>query len=365
MEILPNKLIQERYSEYEILARSTRYGINLHPFWFASYIEAYELSNRELILEVRNEQSGELYGLLPLVRKDDHISRFIKQRRLVPLGYYPTDFFDILSVEGAENKVTKAIVNWLISNKKSWDQILINLIPTESKSWQPFVKYLENAGIKPEVKTDQFFLRIDVTKPYRDYLNNLGTKKQKEIRYYKNKIIKLGARFEFEIISQGLIQYFDDFLANYIERRSVARQIDPFVRTPFLYNFTKAIIHKYEERGWIRLSILKMDNKIIAYAYLFIQNHIVYYHMPAFLQNYKEYAPGKLLLFEIIRNAFEDTHIHEVNLMRSKEDSYKDWFQPDRHSYTSITVNNPWSNINKAMPILSMLSKLRKHFVTT
>ena len=180
IEATASTITEANYPEYEELTTYTRYGINLHPIWLAAYLESFGYENKELILEARDRNSGKLCGLLPLLRKDEQTSRLLKHRRLVPLGYRPTDFFDIPSVPGMEIEVARAFAEWLRTNYRLWDSLIINFIPYESTSWQPLVEHLIKEGLTPEVATDKGYLKIDTTKSYDEYLKDLGTEKQKD-----------------------------------------------------------------------------------------------------------------------------------------------------------------------------------------
>ncbi|MGD8458531.1 MAG: GNAT family N-acetyltransferase [Anaerolineales bacterium] len=349
-------LSPNKYQEYTHLADYQRYGVNLHPLWFATYLETF--GGQEIILEARENANGDLVGLLPLVWKNINETRFLTLRRLVPLGYQPTDFFGILTVPGKEEEVTSAITNWLRENKNQWDQAHINLIPQDDLSWKSFTENLYDTGFHPIVTNQHAFFKLDTSLSYDDYLGSLGTKKRKELRYYMNKLSKAGNVLIVQI-TEDIERFFDDFLEHYAVRRSYTEQSDPFTRMPPLYHFVKNIISEYGDLGWMRLSILKINQKIIAYAYHMVYNHVLYYYMPAFMEEYQAYSPGKLLLSALIKNAFDDPNIREFNFMRSIQ-PYKQWFGPDKEGYITISINNPWSWRNKVLPIILNLSKIKK-----
>jgi CelD/BcsL family acetyltransferase involved in cellulose biosynthesis len=356
IEIHPSTLSLSKYQEYSRITDYLRYGVNLNPLWFAAYLEAF--GNEEIILEARETSNNDLLGLLPLAWKNINEMRFLKIRRLVPLGYQPTDFFGILSVPGKEEEVTNATANWFKENKDKWDQVYLNLLPQEDPSWKYFVVHLQGLGFNPTVTNQHAFLKLDTTQSYDDYLESLGTRKQKEIRYYKNKLSKIG-HVEIAHITEDIEKLFDAFLEHYTNRRSSTEQSDPFTRMPPLYRFVKSIIAEYAQHGWMGLSVLKVDQKIIAYVYHMVYNHVVYYYMPAFMEEYRAYSPGKILLAALIKNACDDPNIREFNFMRSIH-PYKLWFEPSKEGYVTISINNPWSWRNKILPIIRRLSRLRQ-----
>ena len=61
--------------------------------------------------------------------------------------------------------------------------------------------------------------------------------------------------------------------------------------------------------------------------------------MPTFIDDFKKYSPGSILLNELIKTAFEDTNISEFNFMRLEAD-YKKWWNPEKKNYLDISFEN-------------------------
>lgn len=351
-------LAEENRSVYENLVSHVLYGVNLDPTWIDTFVKTFGYEGREYLLEIRETTSDVQLGLLPLVRKDDRASRFVTHRRLVPAGYGPTDFFDIPILPGREAEVTKAIVDWLVRHRSEWDELMLNLVPRETVAWQFLVRNLEERGLKPRVTSDRNFLRLDTSGSYDDYLRELGNEKVKELRYYRNRLKKEGRRLEVEHVRSGSIEYFERFVEMYGQRRTAKLQSDPYRRVGPLFEFMKTIIPQYEKRGWVRLSLLKLDDEIVACCYNFVHRNVMYYSMPAFADMYKQYSPGRLLLMDLIKGAFEDKSIREFNFMRS-EYSYKHWFMPSIAPYVSVSCTNPRSYRNKVLGAIGVYRTLR------
>jgi len=361
LNVTKSTLTEDNYGEYENLSCQVKHGVNLHPIWIGKYIKAFGYEGKEFLLEAREQVSGKLCGLLPLVRKDDQESRFVRHRRLVPAGYGPTDFFDIPALPGCESEVAAGLVTWLVANAGEWDQLMINLIPRETRAWELFVQHLSKSGFRPTTVSDRNFLRLDTSGLYGRYLDRLGVQKVKELRYYRNRLGKEG-RLEVERITSGAAEYFDDFVSAYSSRRASKLQSDPYTRVAPLYHFIKAVIPEYEKNHWIRLSVLKLDKKIIAYCYHLVYQNVMYYYMPTILEEYKQFSPGKLLSMELIKDAFEDRSIKEFNFMRS-EYSYKHWFAPSTEPYVTIACSNPRSYRNKALAVIVSARKARSKII--
>jgi CelD/BcsL family acetyltransferase involved in cellulose biosynthesis len=351
-------LTTDRFEEYEALSRSVKYGVNLHPLWFATYIHAFNYENKHLILEARDGESGTLHGLLPLVRKESTETRFLTHHRLVPAGYGPTDFFGFPATPGREAEVAEATAEWFASQRTSWDHLMMDLLPQGQGAWELFAEQLARVGFKVDVMSDRNYLTLDCGSPYDAYLSRLGSAKLKDLRYYRNRLLKRGSKLEVVHLDHGLASYFDAFVQLYTSRRSSKNQSDPYTRVVPLRQFVGAIIPQYEKRGWITLSLLKLDEIIVAYCYCLMYARIMYYYMPTFRDEYKDCAPGKLLLMELIRRAFEMPEIVQFNFMRS-EYTYKHWFEPEVAPYFKIKVDNHRSPRTHALRLVDRLRSLR------
>jgi len=55
----------------------------------------------------------------------------------------------------------------------------------------------------------------------------------------------------------------------------------------------------------LRLDLLLLDNKVIAFSYSFEKDGRFFYYTPAFNNAYAKYSPGTVLLMHILQNAFK------------------------------------------------------------
>jgi CelD/BcsL family acetyltransferase involved in cellulose biosynthesis len=355
--VTPVTLQPQRFQEYAALSHTLNYGANLHPVWLQSYIEAFEYTDRHVVLESCDSVSGALLGFLPLVRKDSRESRFITQRRLVPNGYRPTDFFGFPALRGREAEVGRATAEWLDANRGYWDALMIDLLVEDQGAWAAFAARLTELGFGVEIVSDRNYLTLDTTGSYDNYVARLGAAKLKDLRYYRNRLLKRGSHLDARHLSEGMIEHFDEFIQLYRNRRSTKTQSDPYTRVGPLERFFRLIVERYGPRGWLTLSVLKLDETIVAFCYCLVYDGVLFYYNPAFRDEFKDCAPGKLLLMELIRRAFEDPTIREFNFMRS-EYAYKHWFEPESKPYFTITTENHRSHRTRALRAIGYLRSL-------
>jgi len=148
LQIVKTSLTEKKFEEYEKLSMQTKYGVNLHPSWLRAYIDHFGYKGKELFLELRDSNSNDLKGLLPMVVQEQKDTRFIKLKRLIPCGYRPTDFFPLIIKPGFEEDFSKLIVEWLTLNSDQWDRIFINYIPKHSSPWSSLVEEFQKMDLK-------------------------------------------------------------------------------------------------------------------------------------------------------------------------------------------------------------------------
>ena len=108
----------------------------------------------------------------------------------------------------------------------------------------------------------------------------------------------------------------------------------------------------------MQLSILRGNEEIWAYQLDWIDKGIWYHYMPAFNQSYERYSPGKILLYETIREAFARPDIHEFNFMRGQS-AYKSQFAWNTERFITIKVENHRSWRTRAVQLASRVVGIR------
>ena len=340
LKIRKQKFSEINYDKYLELSLSTKYGLNTHPIWLETYFKTFCEINSELILELIDTKKNDIIGFLFLFKQKRRDNRFFEFVRLIPCGYRPTDFFPIVVENGYEKQFAKLLVNWFKNNSSSWDSIYINYIPKDLSIWKELEHYF--IRYRFDIKTDdnkQFLTICTKSGDFNSHINRLGTKKEKYLRYIKRRFEREIGDIQFIEPKSNLIYYFNEFLDQYSSIKDILGQSNPFTRVKELKQFTKEIINKYEDEGFIKLIILRAGEKNIAFCYYFYFNKIIYYSMPSYDNNYKKYSPGTILLYELIKKSFEDQSILEFNFMRSVYD-YKLWWKPENNNYVEILVKN-------------------------
>ncbi|MGD0576028.1 MAG: GNAT family N-acetyltransferase [Anaerolineales bacterium] len=353
------KATRDRFAELEGLTESARHSIHMNSAWLARYTECFQRERSAFILEARESESGRLAGALPLEVRAIPAAAGWSTRRLVPLGSGPADFNLILCLPGGEAQVAALVTRWLVKRRQQWESLRMDLVPQSSRGWQEFVYALKGSGLSPSVSQERYFYKVDTSGNWDDYQKGFLRGHLDDLRNRMNRLARERGETEVRIIEKGIQDHLEGFLTCYRQRRKATGQKDHFATEPGRLRFLESVIRDFEQKKMARLSLLKSGEDVLAYQLDWVHEGIWYHYMPTYNELYAKYSPGRILLLETLRLAFEDPEIREFNFMRGQE-AYKAQFANQKEAFISIRVTNPWSLRGKAISLLSRLATLRE-----
>jgi Acetyltransferase (GNAT) domain len=269
-------------------------------------------------------------------------SRFWVKRILLPLANGPNDFFRI-DLDGRDPQIlAREYSKALYKKRRDWDEMRLFLVGPGSDLIKSFCEELQSLGMKARLfeKGKNFFIRTN--EDWNSYYEFFLRKSLRDVRGRINRISKAGHRYEIIQTKNIEKKELDHILDLYFERRKLLDQRNSFANTThrkMLYE----VLGEYQKKGWLLLSkMVNQDGKIWAYQLDFYKEGIEYHYVPVFDPEFKEFSPGKVLLFETLKLAFENPCISEFNFMRG-ESEYKTQYSRDYSYYQNLFVTNPWS----------------------
>lgn len=330
------QLSKNNLPDLDPLTNCMRYPVNSFEIWVKNYVTYLSKRYHHYVLEVR--ELGELVGALTLssIKKQWYKP---KNKAFTQLGVGPSDFFDLYVLPGHMAFACQELSLWLSQNTEKWSIINLNLIPIESNFPTNFIEACQDKGLKIESSTEKVNYRINTDGSLERFEQALGSKGMKEINYYRRRAQKDGLSVVYREIKQNTLGLFDRYLPWYSTRRNSRSQSNVFELFPEVLPFLRNVIPAYEKKGQIRFSMLELDEKPVAVSLNLFYEGILYYYMPMFDEDYRKYAPGKLLLFELIKTAINSEDVREVNLMRGGS-QYKEFFKPEKSLYVSLRITH-------------------------
>ena len=108
--------------------------------------------------------------------------------------------------------------------------------------------------------------------------------------------------------------------------------------------FLLSVVKNAFSKKKLHLSILSVDNDVIAIHLGWIYHKHLYYYFPTFDLSYKRYSPGRILLEELLKWSFENK-LKVFDFMVGDEPYKYNWTDSDIKIYSYASQHNIWGKI--------------------
>ncbi len=114
-------------------------------------------------------------------------------------------------------------------------------------------------------------------------------------------------------------------------------------------------------RGWLRLGVVRLNDKPIAAQLWMVANGRAEIYKVAYHQDYQAYAPGTLLTAMLMEHALDTDKVNEVDYLIG-DDAYKKTWMGDRRERWGIVAYNPRSFAGLAGLLREVLGRIYRKF---
>lgn len=322
---------------YDVV-RHKPHSIHHHPLWYEEYLAT--LQPRLLVLEVVDRCSGQRVGLVPFEVAEFTGTRLWRNRRLVPLGAGPSDFFHLPIAEHAVFHVATALVGWFTRNSHRWEELRIFPVPQGGVGVSEITTEFRRLGFPAELDTSRRCLFVETTGAWEPYEARVLRPRTRDVRNRANRMARAGITPEFEDGIQEVGPYLEGLFEAYRERRRRRGQRSATGEGAPAEFFRKAVTRLARE-GKVVMSLLRAGagGPIMAYQLDFLDQGVRYHSHPAFVEEFAEYSPSHQLLIRVLKSCFANPQIVEFNFMRGESD-YKRRYANGSWRFWSLTVVN-------------------------
>ena len=266
--------------------------------WQKTWWNAYQ-PGELLILTCRN--NDELVGIAPLFITESAQGKSTQIIGCVDV----TDYLDFIIDRDHLQPALAAFADYLHDQRASIGLLDLCNIPANSPTRQFLPGLLAERGFAVEVEQQEVCPVISLPGDWRSYLASLDKKQRHEVR---RKIRRI----------QGSEREVDWYIVN--GQHDLSGEIDTFVRLMaasdpekerFLKDagnqrFFRAIVPLMQERGWLQLNFLTVDEAPAAsYINFLYGDRVMVYNSGHAHQTYGDLSPGIVLLAYNIRHAIE------------------------------------------------------------
>ena len=275
--------------------------------WITEYCKQI-LSSRNIFIGIYNEQDK--FVMLPFYFENGEIS-LIGDR-----------FFDYKDAIAQSNDIPD-IASFLV-NTKAHTIRLSNL--REDALLYSLTKFNKDNNFLI-IEKDLFnspYLKIEGNN-WEGYYNNLSRNSRDIIKRRIKKLASLGqVSFGYCKNRRELDEVINIMYEQHIKRRESLGQNKSLFLNSRNRIFFNTVCEKLFLDSNLYMFYLKLDEKIIATAFCFLGNDVLYYYIPTFDCGYKDCSPGRILLFNIIKFSF-DSEFREFDFMIGEEDYKLHW----------------------------------------
>ncbi len=239
-----------------------------------------------------------------------------------------------------DEKVVQNFFSLLFKDKK-WDIVRISC----TQDFLPRVKkYIADYGFKIVEHVAQQMPFVSLQGTWQEYQEILGKKLKKNLRWSLNKMKKSG---HFEYGKVRTQEECDNILNLFFQLHkgrweSKGQESKYFSKQKQKHqNVLKSLARALLKEKRLFLPYLMLDNNVIALAVCCLDKGKMYYHSPTFNMDYSKLSPGKILLYYIIKEAF-NLGCYEVDLGPGLDDYKLYWTDRKREIAQLVISRGDW-----------------------
>jgi len=310
----------------ELLQASQSACVFLTWEWLYTWWKYLAGSRSLTILTVR--RGSELVAIVPLCQRPGSWSRArpFSVLEFLGSGFVGSDYLDVIVGKGGEAEACQALTSWLAGRRRPLR--LTNLKQGESVAAAVVAGLREKGWTVAEIKTNICpFIPLART-TWDGYLASLGA----EHRYnFNRKWRRLNrdyeVRFEQARTPEACREAIDLLIAQHNARWSARGGSDAF-HTAGLIAFHREFTQVALTRGWLRLYVLRLNEKPAACLYGLLYRGTFYFYQSSFDEAYLQASVGLIAMGLAIRNAIGEGAA-EFDLLHGGETYKSHW---SRHS---------------------------------
>jgi hypothetical protein len=270
-----------------------------YPEMIKIWIDVYAKNCQLFFCIARNAQNDII--ILPFYMHPPRVSR-LNKRALIYVGDSRFDYQEI---------ILECNDDTTFSYQEFWDSFEF-----EIKSNCKWIDYVVFSKIRRDCAPSDASCSRDIGCPYikldnfsnlEEYEKSLSRKLRNDIKRQIRRLEKIG-RIGFYVFDRhetekALIE-FNKLIVAY-EEVWAEEQSKYFFKISSTVEFYYKLINNLLPKDLVHFSILTLNNSPIAWHFGFYFNKSFHYYKPAYDIKLKDYSPGKILLYRLIKNAFE------------------------------------------------------------
>ena len=326
----------------DLLRASESRGIFLTWEWLYQWARQYVGGNRLWILLVLDAHHR-VRGIAPFYIRLVGPNYGMGYREVAFLGTEDvcSSYLDVIAEPAYKRVIWQRLYQFLFREAAAeWDVLTLEEIPAESSTIETLMQAFEEAGKVVEILKSTCCPAIGLPPSCADYRRTLSATRRYSLQR-KHKALERAGTVAYRLVQKGpeVSRAFDS-LVRLHERRWTLNGAGggAFHRDRFLA-FHREVVKVFEEKGWLSLSLLTLDDRPVAGIYGFVYEGTYYFYLPGFDPTAASHAsPGMLVLAHRIEQAIEEG-LGLFDLLQGDADYKCAWANERRRSLTIRAYN--------------------------
>lgn len=308
--------------------------------WITTWISNFGQDYTLRVIFVYKEKK--LVGILPLAQCTIRLAgELFKLNTITICGgieLYP-DHLDLIHSQSVDvDLILENIFDFIFKNFKNWD---IFYLPFLSKTGRlhAYIKAHHKHFLRNTIQSTAPVIQNE--KNFNTYFQTLKRKKRYNLNRERKKLFLL-KDIAIEKVNENTVPADLDKKLSELFRLHKLRARRKGIVSTFsgkrIYQFHRDIVHRFHQNGWLRLNFLSSQRQPVAAAYGFVFGGRYSYYQSGMDPAWEKLSPGKILIFEIIKEEF-GRGTREFDFLGGQS-SYKTfWANQSRH-LSSVKLYN-------------------------
>ncbi|MBL8100685.1 MAG: GNAT family N-acetyltransferase [Anaerolineales bacterium] len=310
-----------------LLFQSPEKNIFLTWEWLFAWWKNIGQYHNELWLLLFRE-GDTLIAIIPLMMSRKKMG--ITLRWLGNIGDPDCDIGGFISINS--EKIIQSFVKYIYEHKKDWDVFELMEVNANSPLTQQLLPLLKDSGFKLRQEREQHYYISLNNQTWEEYYNRLSKNMRHNLKRRMKRTSEIGNVTYKKYIGDTLTwKQFEDMFA-----LSEKSNFPDLYKTQQEINFHKSLFHFMQQKEWIQIEFLYVDDRPIAFQYGFCFENRYEDWRGGIDKELDTLAPGKLLMMLSLEERFK-RELQESDFLRGIYSYKLDW-NPESREFTTIQV---------------------------